>query len=72
MAPEVKNLKNGKSYDPKQADVYSLGVSLFVMLFKSFPIHKEDAEFGDASNTYESSEDVSVSNPFAIPNEKWT
>jgi len=39
MAPEVRDLNTGKSYDPKKADVYSLGVCLFVLLFKQFPLH---------------------------------
>jgi serine/threonine protein kinase len=67
MAPEVKDLSPGKAYDPKKADVYSLGVCLFVMLFKTFPVLKNS--FGDATSSYEpqsSEEDSMTPNPFTI------
>jgi serine/threonine protein kinase len=37
MAPEVRDLSGRKTFDARKADVYSLGVILFVLLFKSFP-----------------------------------
>ena len=39
MAPEVNNLINGTgvSYNPFAADMYSLGVTLHVMLFAEYP-----------------------------------
>lgn len=54
MAPEVRDLQKGKSYDPKKADVYSLGVCLFVLLFKQFPSLEKKQVGGGA--TYEMSE----------------
>jgi len=37
MAPEVASFKSGDSYNGFAADVYSLGVSLFLMLVGEFP-----------------------------------
>ena len=37
MAPEVQQLSGRKSFDARKADVYSLGVILFLLLFKCFP-----------------------------------
>lgn len=37
MAPEVRELSGRKTFDAQKADVYSLGVILFVLLFKTFP-----------------------------------
>ncbi|GLE10938.1 hypothetical protein PINS_up023210 [Pythium insidiosum] len=45
MAPEVLS---GSSYDPKKADVWSLGVMLFIMLFGAPPVESAaptDARF---------------------------
>lgn len=39
MAPEVRNLQQGENYDPVKADIYSLGVCMFALLFKCFPQH---------------------------------
>ena len=42
MAPEVKNhTDKTKRFNPQKADVYSLGVCLFVLLFKNYPKFKE-------------------------------
>jgi len=65
MAPEVRDLSQGKSYDPKKADVYSLGVCLFVLLFKQFPTLNTNVRH------YSSNETSSVPNPFTVFNEKW-
>ena len=37
MAPEVSNYKPGDVYDAYKADIYSLGVAIFVMLVGEFP-----------------------------------
>lgn len=37
MAPEVKNLVHGEEFNAYKADIYSLGVTLFVMLTGEFP-----------------------------------
>jgi serine/threonine protein kinase len=38
MAPEVANHKNKETYSAFSADVYSLGVTLFVLLVGEFPL----------------------------------
>lgn len=40
MAPEVNDLKEGESFDAYKADVYSLGVCIYLMLFKRFPVYQ--------------------------------
>jgi len=37
MAPEVYNLKSGEEYLPMPADIYSLGITIYVMLTGDFP-----------------------------------
>ena len=46
MAPEVNKLTSGsgQSYDPRTADMYSLGVCLHVMLFAEYP-QTNDGEY---------------------------
>ena len=41
MAPEVKYLKEGESYDAFSADIYSLGVAIYVLLIGEFPNNSE-------------------------------
>lgn len=41
MAPEVANFKQGQKYDAKAADIYSLGITLFVMITGEFPTPQE-------------------------------
>jgi len=50
MAPEVKLLEQGEEYEAYSADVYSLGILLFVMLTGEFPTPN------DLGHTYESRE----------------
>jgi serine/threonine protein kinase len=71
MAPEVRDLQDNKSYDPKKADVYSLGVCLFILLFKMFPALKTDnTKLGDKlRNT--GGDTLLVQNPFTVSQEKW-
>lgn len=61
MAPEVKDLVKGRTFNAKQADVYSAGVCLYVLLFKSFPKLPE--------GTTKLTETDPDSNPFE--NSKW-
>jgi len=59
MAPEVRDLNTSdpKSYfNAYKADVYSLGVCLFILLFKQFPVLKDSK---------------SDENPFTVPDSKW-
>lgn len=37
MAPEVVNLQKDETFDAKAADIYSLGITIFVMLTGEFP-----------------------------------
>jgi len=37
MAPEIKELTYGKTYDGKKSDVFSLGVILFIIVQGIFP-----------------------------------
>lgn len=41
MAPEVANFVQGQEYDAKAADIYSLGITLFVMITGEFPTLQE-------------------------------
>lgn len=40
MAPEVFDLKKGETFDAYKADIYSMGVWIYLMLFKRFPVHE--------------------------------
>jgi serine/threonine protein kinase len=52
MAPEVFSFEKGEEYNAFAADIYCLGVSLFVMLVGEFPtfIQKHDGRF-DTNDT---------------------
>jgi serine/threonine protein kinase len=41
MAPEVLNLQQGDYFDALKADMYSMGVCIYLMLFKRFPVYRE-------------------------------
>ena len=46
MAPEIKNIENGESFEGLKADIYSLGVTLCLMLLGQLP---DLNSFSDAS-----------------------
>lgn len=50
MAPEVNHLLEGETYDAYKADVYSLGMCLYVLIFGEFPVR----ESGDNSTGFDS------------------
>lgn len=63
MAPEINGLTGKDYYDPFKADIYSLGVILYVLLFHELPKLKIGLELIK-------SEEINR-NPFQIENEKW-
>ncbi len=71
MAPEVRDLKANKAYDPKKADVYSLGVCLYVLLFKQFPTLKADNTNIGERLRLTGGDSLAVQNPFTVSQEKW-
>ena len=67
MAPEVKShTKTSKKFDAYKADIYSLGVCLFILLFKTYPKRPDPTE-----PRLEYSSPTTVPNPFSISNERW-
>jgi len=54
MAPEVLNLEGGEAFDAYKADMYSLGICLFLMLFKRFPTYDEEVAYPDTLSLFES------------------
>ena len=44
MAPEVSHLLPTESYDAFKADIYSLGMSLYVMIFGEYPLEDKLSE----------------------------
>lgn len=50
MAPEVNHLLAGETYDAYKADIYSLGMCLYVLIFGEFPIKESE----ENSTTFDS------------------
>mmetsp|Transcript_91143 Transcript_91143/g.126558 ORF Transcript_91143/g.126558 Transcript_91143/m.126558 type:complete len:230 (+) Transcript_91143:272-961(+) len=53
MPPEIKHLKKGEYYEGLKADIYSLGVTLCLLLFGEIP---DFSEFRSQASTMESNE----------------
>lgn len=70
MAPEVRNLEGDESYDVYKADMYSLGICLFLMLFKRFPIHLEEEAYPATLDLFKEDESLD-SCPFDCDKEIW-
>ena len=51
MAPEINDLTGKDYYDPFKADIYSLGVILFVLLFHELPKLKVGLELIKSEET---------------------
>lgn len=62
MAPEIKDKEACKGpYDMYKADIYSLGVTLYVMLMMQFPFAKLEDESLNSFSTEESEDDQDLS-----------
>ncbi len=70
MAPEVRDLQEGETFDAYKADMYSLGICLFLMLFKRFPIHVEEEDYPATLDLFQENENL-VNCPFDCDNEIW-
>jgi serine/threonine protein kinase len=70
MAPEVLYLQEGESFDAYKADVYSLGVCIYLMLFKRFPVH-EAKEYPATKDLLEDPE-LCKTCPFDCDKERWS
>ena len=46
MAPEVDDFSLKTPYDGKKADVFALGVTMYMMLFGWYPSHQDYGNFG--------------------------
>jgi serine/threonine protein kinase len=55
MAPEITNLKDYQRYNGKLADVYSLGVCMFLLLFREYPERAENECFSSESDQHSDS-----------------
>ena len=69
MAPEVLNLQQGESFDSLKADIYSLGVCLYLMLFKRFPVY-EDVQYPDTKDLFLTPEIINNC-PFDCGSDAW-
>jgi len=70
MAPEVFNLNGEESFDAYKADIFSLGVCIFLMLFKRFPVYK-DQEYPSTKDLFMTPEIVNQC-PFDWDEYRWT
>lgn len=68
MAPEVQNLKKGEVYDGKAADIYSLGVTLSLMLLGEVPFQtskkSNDSSTVCSSNLSDEEQDMDFEDEF--------
>jgi serine/threonine protein kinase len=69
MAPEVFNLESEQTFNAYKADIYSLGVCIFLMLFKRFPAY-QDKEYPHTMQLFEKPEIVEEC-PFDIDESRW-
>lgn len=72
MAPEIANLQKDEFYDATKADIYSLGVCLYILLVGDFPDTK--VLNSNSFNTNESTLEDSYNDESGfdeISNKKW-
>mmetsp|Transcript_14542 Transcript_14542/g.14499 ORF Transcript_14542/g.14499 Transcript_14542/m.14499 type:complete len:151 (+) Transcript_14542:252-704(+) len=70
MAPEVRYLQEEETFDAYKADMYSLGICLFLMLFKRFPVYVEDMEYPETVNLFNENETLEAC-PFDCDIDIW-
>mmetsp|Transcript_19255 Transcript_19255/g.18941 ORF Transcript_19255/g.18941 Transcript_19255/m.18941 type:complete len:332 (+) Transcript_19255:18-1013(+) len=70
MAPEVSDLVQDETFDAYKADMYSLGICLFLMLFKRFPIHLEEVVYTGTLDLFKEGESLD-SCPFDCDQDIW-
>ena len=74
MAPEIWNLQKGQTYDALKADIYSLGVWLYLLLVGEFPdtnlLHKYN-QLTTTDSTQEDHESLEMKKDDADSTNKW-
>lgn len=72
MAPEVLELKSGNTFDAFKADIYSLGVCLYVMLVGEFPNRDNTISCAATNDSVrEGSDDMEVDHHDSISQKRW-
>lgn len=72
MAPEVLELKSGEYFDAYAADIYSLGVCLYVMLVGEFPSSNNSSSCAATNDSERGSpDDMDVDNEDSVSQKRW-
>lgn len=71
MAPEVINHSNTDSYNAFAADVYSLGITLFVLLMGEFPCSVTSQLSTSTMDTYSKSKEATITVENPVLCERW-
>lgn len=73
MAPEVLDLKSGETFDAQMADIYSLGIWLYVMLVGEFPNPRKSVNWAITNDTEKSSvDDPEIEHADYISESRWS
>lgn len=71
MAPEVVNHSNSDSYNAFAADVYSLGITLFVLLMGEFPCSVTSQLSTSTMDTYSKAKEATIAVENPVLCERW-
>lgn len=73
MAPEVLELKSGQTFDALKADVYSLGICLYVMLVGEFPNTKKSVSCAatNDTNSYSTDDFEDIEHANLVSKKRW-
>lgn len=72
MAPEVLELQSGDTFDALCADVYSLGIWLYVMLVGEFPNPRKPVNWSSTNDTVkDASEDMDIDHSDWVSEQRW-